>query len=79
MFSLSIYFLFGDFFICPLSLFGVHWLKCAKDGLFLIGNILKDTFQYELNLVNVVFIERIVNFLSISIVFWVLSFSCLDY
>lgn len=75
MFSLLHLLSLQVFFSCLLSLYGVYWLKCAKDGLFLIGNILKDTFQYELDLVNVSFNGKVVNFLRISLVSWASVFS----
>lgn len=75
MFSLLHLLSLRVFFSCLLSLYGVYWLICAKDGLFLIGNILKDTFQYELDLVNVSFNRKIVNFLRISLVSWTSVFS----
>lgn len=39
MFSLLHLLSLQVFFSCLLSLYGVYWLKCAKDDPFLIGHI----------------------------------------
>lgn len=75
MFSLLHLLSLQVFFSCLLSLCGVYWLTCAKDDPFLIGHILKDAFQCESDLVNVLFNGGIVNSVSTSAVSWASVFS----